>query len=42
MFKRGLLLGVQAGKYSMGIVQYFCYFRWRREGRLLSCTATLF
>lgn len=28
-------LNVQAGKYGMGIVYYFCYYLWRRDGRLL-------
>lgn len=26
-------LNVQAGKYGMGIVYYFCYYLWRRDGR---------
>jgi hypothetical protein len=29
-------LNVQAGKYGMGIVYYFCYYLWRRNGRLPS------
>ncbi|KAG1760755.1 EXS family-domain-containing protein, partial [Suillus occidentalis] len=26
-------LNVQAGKYGMGIVYYFCYYLWRRDGK---------
>ncbi|OAX34317.1 EXS-domain-containing protein, partial [Rhizopogon vinicolor AM-OR11-026] len=32
---------INAGKYGMGIVYYLCYFLWRRDGRLLGGTFTL-